>query len=286
MSDIELVGVVGCGSMGSGFAEVCARAGLDVVVAVRSEAAADRGRRRVLASLDRARDKGKLSQADHAAAWRRIAFATEPKALRDRQFVLEAVQERLPDKLQIFGDLDAVVADRDAVLATCTSSLSIRKLGAATDDPGRVIGTHFFNPLPLMPLVELISTEQTRSAVFDRAKVFVMDTLGKQTISVRDRAGFVVNALLVPYLLSAIRMVESGVATVEEVDKGMTLGCRHPMGPLALIDLIGLDTTAAISTAMYEQFKEPLYAPPPLLLRMIEGGLLGRKTGQGFHHYP
>ncbi len=283
VSGIRRVGVVGCGLMGSGFAEACARAGLEVVVVARHEEAAGRGRSRVRASLDRAVAKGRISQADGEAAWRRIVVTTDMKALRDRQFVLEAVQERLADKLETLTALDDVVEDGDAVLATCTSSLSITKLGAATRDPGRVVGTHFFNPLPVMPLVELISSQRTRPAVVDRAREFVTGTLGKQTIPGRDRAGFVVNSLLVPYLLSAVRMVESGAATAEEVDRGMTLGCGHPMGPLALIDMIGLDTIAAVGTAMYDELKEPLYAPPPLLLRMIEGGLLGKKTGEGFY---
>lgn len=199
--------------------------------------------------------------------------------------MLEAVSESLMDKLAIFGQLDRIVDDQDAVLATNTSSIPIMKIGRATDNPSRVVGVHFFNPVPVMPLVELIGSLHTAPDTIDRASDFVTGTLGKQVIRCQDRSGFVVNALLIPYLLAAVRMLESGVASADEIDQGMTLGCGHPMGPLALTDLIGLDTVLAIGAAMYDEMKEPLYAPPPLLLRMVDGGLLGKKGGRGFYCY-
>jgi 3-hydroxybutyryl-CoA dehydrogenase len=283
MTGIERVGAVGCGQMGAGFAEVCARAGLDVLVVVPGPESVERGRRRLRASLDRLVRKGKLEPTERDAVVDRVAFSTDLKDLRDRQLVIEAVPERLPVKLQILAGLDEVVGEPDAVLASTTSAIPIMKLGRATEDPGRVVGMHFFNPVPVMPLVELVSSLRTSEDTAARASSFLVDVLGKQVIRAKDQAGFVVNSLLVPYLLAAVRMLESADIPAEDIDRGMTLGCGHPMGPLALVDLIGLDTVAAVGEAMYEETKEPLYAPPTLLLRMIEGGFLGRKTGRGFY---
>lgn len=285
MSAVTRVGVVGPGQMGCGFAEVCARAGTDVVVVASGEASAARGRQRLEKSLDRLVGKGKLSADERAETLARIAFSWDLADLADREFVLEATPEDLGRKLAMFTALDEVVSDGDAVLASTTSALSIMKLGRATRDPSRVVGVHLFNPVQVMPLVELISSLATGPATAERARAFLEDVLGKEVVRAKDRAGFVVNSLLVPYLLAAVRLVESGVASAEDVDRGMRAGCGHPMGPLRLIDLIGLDTIAAVGEAMYAETKESLHAPPALLLRMVEGGYLGRKTGEGFFSY-
>ncbi len=206
-------------------------------------------------------------------------------ALADRQLVVETVPEIEALKLDTFAMLDRVVSDPDAVLASNTSSIPIMKLAMATARPEQVIGIHFFNPVPVLPLVELVPSLLSSPASREVAGWFASEQLGKHVIGSQDRAGFVVNALLIPYLLSAIRMLESGFATAEHIDEGMVQGCAHPMGPLALADLIGLDTVIAVAVSMYEEFKEPLYAPPPMLSRMVDAGLLGRKSGRGFHRY-
>ena len=247
-SEIARVGVVGCGLMGSGIAEVSARAGLGVDVVEADDEAAAAGLSRVEASLGQA--------------------------------------ELEPLKLDTFRMVDKVVSDEGAVLASNTSSIPIMKLAMATRRPEQVIGIHFFNPVPVLPLVELVPSMLTSPDAIGRAAAFAAETLGKHVIRSQDRAGFVVNALLIPYLLSSIRMLESGFATAEDIDTGMVQGCAHPMGPLALSDLIGLDTVMAVAQSMYDEFKEPLYAPPPMLLRMVDAGLLGRKSGRGFHQYP
>ncbi|MFF3657283.1 3-hydroxybutyryl-CoA dehydrogenase [Streptomyces olivochromogenes] len=282
---IERVGIVGCGTMGAGIAEISARAGLDVRVAVASDASAERGRRRILGSLDRAMAKGRIEEADRDAALARIDFTTDLAGLADRQLVVESVKEDEQVKREVFTLLDKVVADSDAILATNTSSLSVARLARATQRSGHVIGIHFFNPVPALPLVEIVPCVLTERDTTERAARFVTGALGKTVIEAPDRAGFVINALLFPYLLSAIRMVDTGLADAETIDRGMQLGCSHPLGPLRLADLIGLDTTAAIAEAMYEETKEPLYAPPPLLLRMVECGILGKKSGRGFYDY-
>ena len=282
---VQRVGVVGCGLMGAGVAEVAAKAGLDVVVSVSGPSSLDRGRARITGSLDKAVARGKLGADARDAALGRIRFTVGLDELADRQLVVEAVREDEALKLDVFALLDKVVEDDEAVLATNTSSLSIARLAGGTNRPDRVAGVHFFNPVPVLPLVELVGSVLTAADTLDRAEAFLSDGLGKTVIRTPDRAGFVVNALLFPYLLSAIRMVESGVADAEAVDRGMELGCAHPMGPLRLADLIGLDTTVSIARAMHAEFKEPLYAPPPLLLRMVESGLLGRKSGRGFYQY-
>lgn len=282
---IDRVGVVGSGIMGTGIAELCAKAGLDVRVVVFSESSLQTAPRRLAASLDRGVAKGKLTAEERDAALGRVSFTRDLGELADRWLVIEAVKEDEQLKLDLFAALDKIVEDPDAILATNTSSIPVVRLAAATRHPGRVIGMHFFNPVPVLPLVELVDSVLTDEAVSARALVFVRDVLGKKPIASPDRAGFLVNALLFPYLLSAVRMVESGLATAEVVDQGMVQGCSHPMGPLRLADLIGLDTTVSIAQAMYEEFKEPLYAPSPLLLRMVEGGLLGKKSGRGFYTY-
>ncbi len=282
---IERVGVVGCGLMGAGIGEVCARAGLDVVVREVDADAAERGRSRLVTSLDRGVATGKLSEDDRDAALARLAFTTDFADLHDRQLVIEAVVEDESLKTEVFSALDKVVTDPTAILASNTSSIPIMKLGIATARPEQVVGIHFFNPVPVLRLVELVTSLLTSDDTATRADSFATDVLHKRVIRSQDRAGFVVNALLIPYLLSAIRMMESGFATAEDIDTGMVEGCNHPMGPLRLTDLIGLDTTQAVAESLYEEFKEPLYAPPPLLSRMVEAGLLGRKSGRGFYDY-
>jgi 3-hydroxybutyryl-CoA dehydrogenase len=279
------VGVVGCGLMGSGIAEVCARAGLDVLVREIDARAVDAGRARVAGSLDRGVRSGKITGSARDAALSRIAFTTDLGDFTDRQLVIEAIAENEHAKTEVFSVLDKVVEDPTAIFASNTSSIPIMKLGMATARPEQVIGIHFFNPVPVLKLVELVPSLLTAETTRIRAEEFVTGALGKQVIRSQDRAGFVVNALLVPYLLAAIRMLESGFAAPEDIDTGMVLGCAHPMGPLRLLDLIGLDTVKAIAESMYEEFKEPLYSPPPLLLRMVDAGLLGKKSGRGFHSY-
>ncbi|MEU9352586.1 3-hydroxybutyryl-CoA dehydrogenase [Streptomyces griseoloalbus] len=282
---INRVGIVGCGLMGSGIAEVCARAGLDVTVAVSRPESVEPGLNRIRNSLGKAVAKGKLTEAERDAALGRIELVPDLKAMADRQFVVESIREDEAAKVELFAALDAIVEDPDAILATNTSSLPVMRLARSTSRPGRVIGVHFFSPVPMLPLVELTSSLLTEEPVADRAERFVSEVLGKEVIRTADRAGFVVNALLFPYLVSAIRMAESGFATAEVIDRGMRLGCSHPLGPLQLCDLIGLDVVASIAESLYDEYKEPLYAPPSLLVRMVEGGLLGRKTGRGFYTY-
>ncbi|MGO9343601.1 MAG: 3-hydroxybutyryl-CoA dehydrogenase [Acidimicrobiales bacterium] len=282
---IERVGVVGAGLMGSGIAEVCARAGLEVIVRDLNEAAASDGAKRIERSLERGVSSGKLTEESRRDALERMTFTTSLAELSECQMVVEAVVEDENAKLRVFAGLDEIVADPYAVLASNTSSIPIMTLAMATKRPERVIGIHFFNPVPVLKLVELVTSLVTSEQTARTARKFVTGRLGKKVIASQDRAGFVVNALLIPYILSAVRMFESGFATAEDIDTGMVEGCAHPMGPLALADLIGLDTTRAVADSMYEEFKEPLYAPPPLLVRMVDAGLLGRKTGRGFYPY-
>lgn len=284
-ADIRRVGIVGGGQMGAGIAEVCARAGLDTLLCEANGPAATAARERIAVSLERAVQRGKLDRSSAEAALARIMATAELTDLADRQLVVEAVTEDADVKTSLFTALDKIVEDPAAILATNTSSLPVMRLGMTTGRADRVVGLHFFNPVPVLPLVEVVTTLHTSADVTTDVTEFATDVLGKTVIHAHDRAGFVVNALLVPYLLSAIRMTESGFATATDVDRGMELGCAHPMGPLRLADLIGLDTVASIAESLYDEFKEPLYAPPPLLLRMVEAGLLGRKTGRGFHTY-
>ncbi|MBB0246622.1 3-hydroxybutyryl-CoA dehydrogenase [Streptomyces alkaliphilus] len=285
MTDIKRVGVVGCGQMGAGIAEVCARAGLEVKVAETTGEALELGRSRLANSLARAAERGKLTEEELAATEARLGFTTDLGEFADRDLVIEAVVENEQVKTEIFQVLDQVVTRPDAILASNTSSIPLVKLAVATSRPGQVVGIHFFNPAQVQRLVELIPALTTSEETVTRAEALVTDVLGKHAIRAADRSGFVVNALLIPYLLSAIRMVESGSASREDIDNGMELGCAHPMGPLRLADLIGLDTVASVADSMYDEFKEPLYAAPPLLQRMVAAGRLGRKTGAGFYLY-
>ncbi len=285
MTNIERVGVVGAGLMGSGIAEVSARAGLDVLVAEQSAPALAAGRERIEQSLERAVRRGKLEAATRDETLARLRYTTDFADFADRQFVVEAVVEDEQAKVEVFAELDKIVQDKDAIFASNTSSIPIMKLGMATTRPAQVIGVHFFNPVPVLKLVELIPSLLTGEETAQRASAFAAETLGKIVVRSQDRAGFVVNALLIPYLLSAIRMFESGFASADDIDNGMVQGCSHPMGPLALTDLIGLDTTKAVAESMYTEFKEPLYSPPPLLSRMVDAGLLGKKSGRGFYDY-
>jgi 3-hydroxybutyryl-CoA dehydrogenase len=282
---IDRVGVVGAGQMGSGIAEVSAKAGANVMVFEPTEELVSAGRDRITASLERAASKGKLSEGDRDAALAKLTFTTSLADLADRQLVIEAVVEDEAVKGKIFAQLDEVVTDADAVLASNTSSIPIMKIAAATKNPSRVLGLHFFNPVPVLPLVELISTLVTSDEALARTEEFASGVLGKKVVRCGDRSGFIVNALLVPYLLSAIRMAEAGVATVEDIDTAVVAGLSHPMGPLRLSDLIGLDTMKLIADSMYEEYKDPNFAPPPLLLRMVEAGQLGKKSGKGFYAY-
>ena len=282
---VERIGVVGCGLMGSGIAEVCARAGLDVMIREVTAAAAESGRARLVKSLDRGLTAGKMTEDERDSAVGNLHFTTEIGDLADRQLVVEAVVEDSAMKVDIFQQLDRIVTADDAILASNTSSIPIMKLGTATERPEQVIGIHFFNPVPVLNLVELVTSLMTSDDTTARSDAFATEVLHKRVIRSQDRAGFVVNALLIPYLLSAIRMMESGFASADDIDTGMVEGCSHPMGPLRLTDLIGLDTTLAVAERLYEEFKEPLYAPPPVLSRMVDAGLLGRKAGRGFYDY-
>jgi 3-hydroxybutyryl-CoA dehydrogenase len=271
--------------MGSGIAEVCARAGVDVMVREVDAAAAEAGLKRITVSLDRGVRAGKLDEAARDAAVGHISITTDIGDMADRQIVIEAVMEDESLKTEVFRALDKVVTDPAAILASNTSSIPIMKLGMATRRPEQVIGIHFFNPVPVLRLVELVTSLLTSPDTAGAAESFATDLLHKKVIRSQDRAGFIVNALLIPYILSAIRMLESGFASPDDIDAGMVEGCNHPMGPLHLADLIGLDTTMAVAESLYTEFKEPLYASPPLLSRMVEAGLLGRKAGRGFYDY-
>ena len=281
---IKVVGVVGGGIMGSGIAEVTARSGCEVVLREVNEAAIEVAQKRLDSSLDKAVRDGKLAVDHRDDIMNRVRFTDTLDDLSECDLVTEAAVEDEEAKTTIFAALGKVVRP-DTLLTSNTSSIPIMKLAAATPGAERVVGMHFFNPAPVMPLVEVIPSELTSDETVQRVQEFARGTLGKITITAKDRAGFVVNALLIPYLLSAIRMVDAGVASAEDVDTAMVGGCAHPMGPLALTDLIGLDTTAAVAASMYEETKEQLYAPPALLLRKVEAGDLGRKTGRGFFTY-
>jgi 3-hydroxybutyryl-CoA dehydrogenase len=283
---IARVGVVGGGIMGSGIAEVCAKAGLDVVLVEVDDSAAKRAGERIRSSLEHAVRRGKLDPNVAERALQAIRFANDLGELADREIVVEAVLEKKAAKLEVFRRLVDVVERPDTILASNTSSIPIVDLAVATGDRAEhVLGLHFFNPVPILSLVEVIPSLLTGPAVAERARRFVRDQLGKDPISAPDRAGFTVNALLIPYVLSAIRMFEQGLATAEDIDQGMVKGCAHPMGPLALADLIGLDTVLGVAETLYAEHREQLYAPPPLLQRLVAAGLLGRKTGRGLYSY-
>jgi 3-hydroxybutyryl-CoA dehydrogenase len=277
------VAVAGCGLMGSGIAEAAAVAGLDVLVLELDDEALAAGRSRVERSLAKAVEKGKQSAESRDRAMRRIGWTTRLEDLGDREIVVEAIVEALEPKVKLFRALDEVLP-RDAVLGTNTSSLPVTDLAAATAHPERVVGIHFFNPVPVMKLVELVTTLVTSGPALARAEAFVAG-LGKEAIRAPDRSGFVVNRLLVPYLLDAIREVEAGTAGVAEIDRAMVLGCGHPMGPLALCDFVGNDTLLRISEIMFQEFRERRFAPPALLRRVVAVGWTGRKAGRGFYDW-
>jgi 3-hydroxybutyryl-CoA dehydrogenase len=278
------VSVIGGGLMGSGIAEVCARSGFDVTVVEAGKAQVDAARQRIERSLDRGLRAGKLDEAARADAAARLAFTETLDDVEGSDAAIEAIIESEPAKREVFRELDRRLPDA-RFLASNTSSVPIMKLAAETSRPERVLGMHFFNPVPVLPLVELVRSIMTADDTMQLAREFAEDALGKTCIDSQDRAGFVVNALLIPYLLSAIRMYESGFASKEDIDNGMQLGCAHPMGPLALADLIGLDTLQAVAESLYDEFRNPASVTPAVLNRMVEAGLLGRKSGRGFYSY-
>ncbi|KXZ58228.1 MULTISPECIES: 3-hydroxybutyryl-CoA dehydrogenase [Brevibacterium] len=283
--EITKAGVIGSGLMGSGIAEVLARSGLDVVVRDISDEAVAAGRGRIEKSFAKGVERGKLSQEDADAALGRLTFTTDLQAMADRQLVIEAASENEEIKKSIFSELDGIVTDKNAILASNTSSMPIIRFAQVTSRPERVLGLHFFNPAPVQPLVEIISSVLTDPEVANTIEKFSIDVLGKKPIRSDDRPGFIVNALLIPYLFAAIRMYEAGHATKEDIDNGMMNGAAHPMGPLTLADLIGLDTCLFVGQSIYEETGAAADKPPVLLSRMVDGGLLGRKTGRGFYDY-
>jgi 3-hydroxybutyryl-CoA dehydrogenase len=283
MSDLGNVGVVGAGFMGSGIAESAARAGARVVVHEPDAAPLERSRGRIATSLERAVARGKLDEAGAEALLDRISFETDIGALAGSDVVVEAVVEDPEVKGRIFRALDELLSP-DAILASNTSSIPIAQLASWTTHRDRVMGLHFFSPVPVMKLVEVVVGLDTSPAAVERAEAFA-HAIGKTAIRTKDRSGFIVNMLLVPYLMAAVRMLEEGFASREDIDEGMQLGAGHPMGPLTLCDFIGLDVLYAVCDSLYEEFKRPEYAPPPLLKRMVVSGHHGRKTGRGFYDY-
>ena len=283
MAAVKTVGVVGCGLMGSGIVQVSAQAGLKTIVREADQAFLDKGLGRIKKFLEDGVAKGKVTAEDRDKTLANISGTTKLEDLASCDLVIEAVTENIDVKKEVFSTLDRVCA-ADAVLATNTSSLSVTEIAAFAKKPERVLGLHFFNPVPLMKLVEIVRALSTNDASFERAKGYV-ETIGKTPVIANDAPGFVVNRLLVPYILDAIRVYESGLASKEDIDNGMKLGCGHPMGPLTLLDFVGLDTTYYIANIMFEEFREARFAPPPLLKRMVKAGHLGRKSGRGFYDY-
>lgn len=282
--EITKVAVIGGGTMGSGIAEVCAKSGVDTVVVEADAAAAEAAQRRIDGSMDKAVARERLSAEDRDAAGGLLSYATSVDSLDDRDMVIEAIVEDESIKLELFRRLDEITPDH-AILASNTSSIPLINLGMATGRPQQVLGVHFFNPATVQRLVELVPSVATDDQILATVTTFVQETLGKSTIVAQDRAGFIVNRLLVPYLLQAIELYDTTDVSREDIDNGMMWGCAHPMGPLTLCDLIGLDTIKSVADVLYEEFKEPTYAPPPLLKRMVSGGRLGRKSGRGFYEY-
>lgn len=283
MFAINRVGVVGCGQMGSGIAEVCAVAGYNVLVAEVDEPTLERGLARIEASLRRAVERGKLSEEQATTAFARIQGTTDLAAFFDRDLVIEAVVEIMDEKKKVFNRLDSI-CPLQTIFATNTSSLSVTEMAAATGRPGRFVGIHFFNPVPVMKLVELIRTDLVDTSVFETAKSFA-ESLGKKVVVSKDSPGFIVNLLLISYLMEAVRALELGIASRDDIDQAITLGLAHPMGPFTLMDFIGIDTVYYIANVLYEEFKDQRFAPPPLLKRMVVSGRLGKKTGRGFYDY-
>ena len=280
--NISKVGVVGCGLMGSGIAEIAAKSGFEVMVREVSDEFLEVGQKRIRKSMDRAVDKEKLTAEDRDAAWERLSFTTAVSDLADCDLVIEAIVEDLEMKNALFGELDGLCGDH-TIFASNTSSLTITDM-AAHARADRFVGLHFFNPVPVMKLVEVVRTIATSDQTYDRAFEF-SKALGKVPIAAKDNSGFVVNLLLVPYMLDAIRQLERGVATIEDIDTGMALGCGYPMGPFTLCDFVGNDTLYKISEIMFDEYREERYAPPPLLKRIVAMGRYGRKTGQGFYDW-
>lgn len=280
---VESVGVVGCGLMGSGIAEIAAKAGMDVVVREVNDDAVAAGRARIEKSLGRAVKKEKMTAEQMDQALGRIRYTTELEDLSDRDLIIEAIVEDPAVKNELFGALDGI-CDAKTIFATNTSSLTVTDMAAATGRPDRFVGLHFFNPVPVMKLVEVVRTLATSDEAFDAAFTFAK-AVGKVPITAKDNSGFVVNLLLVPYMLDAIRQVERGVASVQDIDTGMALGCGYPMGPFILCDFVGIDTLYRISEIMFDEYREERYAPPPLLKRIVALGRYGRKTGKGFYDW-
>jgi 3-hydroxybutyryl-CoA dehydrogenase len=283
VADIQKVGVCGCGLMGSGIAQTAATAGCDVIVLEADRAALERGMAGIRKSLDKFVEKGAIDAPARDAILGRIRTTTDVGDLKDRDLVIEAVVENMAVKKELFAALDKLLAPH-AIICSNTSSLCVVEMAAATKRPKHVAGLHFFNPVPLMKLVEIVKTIVTDQPTIDALFAFAK-RLGKTPILAQDTPGFIVNRLLVPYLLYAIRMFEAGLASREDIDEGMKLGCGHPMGPLTLLDFVGLDTTYYIAQIMFDEFKDPLMAPPPLLKRMVLAGQFGRKSGRGFYEY-
>ena len=281
--EIRRVGVVGCGLMGSGIAQVAAMAGYETVVREVSRELLDRGLAAIERSLGKFVEKGQITSEQKAQAAARLRPTLELADLADCDLVIEAIVENAEQKKELFAALDQIVK-AEAVLASNTSSLSITELAAASRRPSRFLGLHFFNPVPLMKLVEVVKTVTTDPAVVQQGLDFVR-RLGKTPILTTDRAGFIVNRLLVPYLLDAVRALEEGFGTIEDIDQGMKLGCNHPMGPLTLLDFVGIDTTYSIAEILFNEYREKRFAPPPLLRRMVMAGMFGRKSGRGFYDY-
>lgn len=283
MNHIKTVGVVGSGQMGSGIAQIVAVAGFDVIARDLHREQIDRGRRSVEQSLAKLVEKGKLDSAAREAALDRLRFTTALEDLAGCDLIIEAVNEDLELKNKQWTALDAICPPT-TIFASNTSSLSIMAMATVTGRPARFLGLHFFNPVPMMSLVEVVRTVTTSKEVLDMATDFVR-RLGKEPVAAKDSAGFIVNLLLIPFLLDAARAVERGVASVEDIDKGMKLGCGHPMGPLTLLDFVGLDTACKVGEILFDEFREARYAPPPLLKRMVMAGWLGKKSGKGFYDW-
>jgi len=281
--EIKKVGICGLGLMGSGIAEICSKAGLDVVAMEVNDDFLKKGMGRIDKSLSRAVDKGKLDEAGKKAVLDKIKATTQVKDMADCDLIIEAVIENLGEKIKLYKQLDGIVK-KEAIFGSNTSSLSITEMGAATGRADKFCGLHFFNPVPVMKLVEVVKTVATSDATFETAKAFGQK-VGKVVVSCKDSPGFVVNRLLVPYLLDAIRALQDGVATREDIDAGMKLGCGYPMGPLELTDFVGLDTTYYIAEILFAEFKQHHYAAPPLLKAMVKAGYYGRKAGRGFYDY-
>jgi len=281
--DISKVGVVGCGLMGGGIAEVAAKSGFDVTACEVTDEFLEKGEARIRKSMERSVQKEKLTAEDRDAALQRLSFTTDVSDLQDCDIVIEAIVEELEAKNALFGELDGLCGS-GTIFASNTSSLTITDLAAATSRADRFVGMHFFNPVPVMKLVEVVRTIATSDETFDRAFAFSR-ALGKAPVAAKDNSGFIVNLLLVPYMLDAIRQLERGVAGVEDIDTAMALGCGYPMGPFILCDFVGLDTLNMIGEIMYEEYREARYAPPPLLKRIVAMGRFGRKTGMGFYDW-